>query len=164
MERLHSYWRMEYVEAPKYEEGGNPFLELPKKEDREGHILYRGSASFLMLNRFPYNAGHLLAVPFREVADLEELAPSERAELMETIVFGESILREALRPDGFNIGFNVGTASGAGIPEHLHCHIVPRWSGDTNFMPVLGNTRILPESLDRMWSRLREICEARKGT
>lgn len=160
MERLHSYWRMEYITAPKYPEGENPFVALPKlSNDREAYIVQRGEKVFLMLNRFPYNAGHLLVAPYREVSSLGELDSAERSELMNFIVWSQTLLQEALRPDGFNIGFNIGEAAGAGIPSHLHCHVVPRWAGDTNFMPVVSDTRVLPESLDAMWSRLREVAK-----
>lgn len=156
MQHLHAYWRMEYIEAPKYPEGRNPFVALPALgNDDAAHILHRGRLTYLVLNRFPYNAGHLLAVPFREVAELEHLTPEERAELMDAIVLAQRVLRLALAPDGFNIGFNFGAAAGAGIPSHLHAHIVPRWAGDTNFMPVIGRTRVLPQSLDAMLARLR---------
>lgn len=165
MERLHAYWRMDYIEAPKHPEGENIFVSLPQKQDdREAHIVYRGANTYLMLNLFPYNAGHLLAVPFRQVAELGELAGDERAELMDTIVLGQNALRSALKPDGFNIGFNIGQAGGASFAAHLHCHIVPRWEGDTNFMPVLGDTRVLPASLDTMWSRLRQACLDQSGS
>lgn len=159
MQHLHSYWRMPYIELPKEEKGTrNPFLEIPKCEDeRKVHLLYRGRHCYLVLNKFPYNAGHLLAVPYREVARLSQLDPSERTDLMNTIVLAQEILEAALKPDGFNIGFNLGSAAGAGIPSHLHCHIVPRWNGDTNFMPVLADTRVLPESMDAMWERLRQF-------
>lgn len=110
-----------------------------------------------MLNRFPYNAGHLLAAPFRQVDSLPRLNPAERVELTDLIAWAQEILQKAIQPDGFNIGFNIGGDAGAGIPSHLHCHIVPRWRGDTNFMPVVNNTRVLPESLDAMWTRLHEI-------
>src|SRR6185436_11709259 len=106
------------------------------------------------LNRFPYNPGHLLAVPFRDVADLEHLTPAERADLFEEIVFGQRLLTAALKPDGFNIGFNLGSAVAGGSIAHLHGHIVPRWNGDNNFMPVVGGTRVLPQSLDATWAKL----------
>lgn len=156
MDHLHAYWRMEYIEAPKYPGGKNPFAVLPTLGDDAGaYILCRGRNIYLVLNRFPYNAGHLLAVPYREAADLSDLGAEERAELMDAVVFAKEILERALKPDGFNIGFNFGSAAGAGIPEHLHCHVVPRWTGDTNFMPVLGQTRVLPQSLDAMYARLK---------
>ena len=157
MEHLHAYWRMEYVEAPKAPAGRNPFSEMPRMGDDDAAlIVHRSRLSYLVLNRFPYNAGHLLAVPLREVAELDLLSPDERADLFELIVLGKRLLTAALKPDGFNIGFNFGTAGGAGIPQHLHAHIVPRWTGDTNFMPVIGNTRVLPESLKGMHARLKE--------
>jgi ATP adenylyltransferase len=159
MEHLHAYWRMEYIAAPKGPAFGNPFRELPLQgDDRAALIVYRSTHSYVLLNRFPYNAGHLLIVPFREVGDLPALSTEERKDFFDTLIFGEELLRQALRPDGFNIGFNLGMAAGAGIPVHLHAHVVPRWNGDTNFMPVVGNTRVLPQSLDTLWARLREFC------
>lgn len=139
-----------------------PFTELPALgDDRAALIVHRTRLSYLMLNRFPYNPGHLLAIPFRDIADIEELTPDESADLFAIIVFGKKILRAVMKPDGFNIGFNLGFASGGSIP-HLHGHIVPRWNGDNNFMPVLGQTRILPQALEATWDRLAS--EARKMT
>jgi ATP adenylyltransferase len=154
MQHLHAYWRMEYIEAPKYPEGDNPFAALPQMADDAALIIHRSQHGYLVLNRFPYNAGHLLAVPFRAVTDLPDLTTAERADLMELTILGEQILRAALKPDGFNIGYNLGTAAGSSI-AHLHAHIVPRWAGDTNFMPVIGRTRVLPTSLEAMYQRLR---------
>jgi len=158
MEQLHAYWRMDYIEAPRYPETmRRPFSELPALgDDREALIVHRSPASYLVLNRFPYNPGHLLAVPFREVTELDELTPAERADLMEEIVLGKRLLAAAIKPDGYNVGFNLGSVSGGSI-AHLHGHIVPRWKGDNNFMPVIGQTRILPQSLQTMWSRLTEV-------
>ncbi|MCB1103156.1 MAG: HIT domain-containing protein [Opitutaceae bacterium] len=157
MEQLHAYWRMEYIEAPRYPETKRPFTELPALgDDRTALIVHRGRLSYLLMNRFPYNPGHLLAIPFREVVELEDLDAAERADLMETIVYGKRLLQAAIKPDGFNVGFNLGSAAGGSI-AHLHAHIVPRWNGDTNFMPVIGQTRTLPQSLDAMWTRLSEI-------
>lgn len=154
MEQLHAYWRMEYIEAPRYPATARPFTELPALgDDRTALIVHRQALSYLILNRFPYNPGHLLAIPFREVIELEELRPDERADLMEAIVFSKRLLAAALKPDGYNVGFNLGTAAGGSI-AHLHAHIVPRWNGDTNFMPVLGQTRVLPQSLDATWQKL----------
>jgi ATP adenylyltransferase len=159
MDHLHAYWRMEYIEAPRLPEGANPFAELPKLgNDAEALIIHRSPLSYLVLNRFPYNPGHLLAVPFRAATDLTELTPAERADLMDEIVLGKDLLRAAINPHGFNIGFNLGSAAGGSIP-HLHAHIVPRWNGDTNFMPVIGQTRVLPQSLEAMYARLRETAD-----
>ena len=152
---------MEYIEAPRYPASQRPFTELPVSgDDRAALIVHRSAHCYLILNRFPYNPGHLLAVPFREVADLDELRAGERSDLMGIIVFGKTLLQAALKPDGYNIGFNLGSASGGSI-AHLHAHIVPRWNGDNNFMPVLGQTRILPQSLSATWDRLAAFAKNR---
>lgn len=160
LEHLHAYWRMEYVEAPN--NGGSKkdlFSDIPKNpKDKEVHIVFRGKHSYIVLNRYPYNPGHMLVVPYRAVNDLKELTAEERTELMDNVIKSQDILTKALSPQGFNIGINLGEASGAGIPEHIHIHVVPRWKGDTNFMPVIGQTKVLPQSLDSLWERLREFC------
>ena len=154
MDQLHAYWRMEYIASPRFPETDRPFSELPAlNDDRAAFIVHRSKLSYLMLNRFPYNPGHLLAIPFREVDDVDELNPDESADLMALLTFGKRVLQAALKPDGFNIGFNLGSAAGGSIP-HLHGHIVPRWNGDTNFMPVLGQTRTLPQALESTWEIL----------
>lgn len=157
-EYLHAHWRMPYIKAPKKKEHGereNPFLSIPHSKDpKAALLLYKGSESYLVMNKFPYNAGHLLALPYREAGDIEDLSESEFDDLNQTVRKGKKLLRLALNPDGFNIGYNLGAAAGAGIPGHLHCHLVPRWSGDTNFMPVIGSTRVLPEAMEAMWERL----------
>lgn len=158
---LHAYWRMEYIETPEALKGKNPFVEIPKLEnERESLLLYRGKTGYLVLNRYPYNAGHLLALPYREVADIEDLDEAEKAEFLELIILAKRILTEALQPQGFNVGMNLGGPAGAGIPSHLHAHIVPRWEGDTNFMPVIGKTRVLPSSMEAMWERLKKATES----
>ena len=157
MDHLHAYWRMEYIETPRLPEGGNIFTDLPKLgNDAEALIIHRSKLSYLILNRYPYNPGHLLAVPFRAATDLVELNAAERADLMDEIILGKQVLTAAVSPNAFNVGFNFGTAAGGSIP-HLHAHIVPRWTGDTNFMPVIGQTRVLPQSLAAMYARLREV-------
>lgn len=157
MERLHAYWRMEYLEAPRLPESQSPFRDLIESgDDRAALIVDRTRHCCLMLNRYPYNAGHLLILPLREVPDLPDLNTGERADFMEALVRGEDLLRRAIRPDGFNIGINIGKSAGAGLPRHLHAHIVPRWTGDSNFMPVVGGTSVLPISLDTLWERLHK--------
>jgi len=165
MEQLHAYWRMEYIEAPRYPaKMKRPFTELPALgDDRAALIVHRSKLSYLILNRFPYNPGHLLAIPYREVVELEDLSAAERADLMEAIIMAKCLLTSAIRPDGFNVGFNLGTAAGGSIP-HLHAHIVPRWNGDTNFMPVLGQTRTLPQSLEATWTKLAASAAAMSGS
>ena len=160
MESLHSYWRMEYVKAPKEDEGFQDlFSKLHQTDnDKEALILWRSSFNYLVLNKFPYNPGHLLAIPYRSVANLEDLSEEESNDLMATITKGKQIVDKTFQPDGFNIGFNFGSAAGAGITAHLHCHIVPRWEGDTNFMPVIGKTRVLPQALTETWEILKKHC------
>jgi ATP adenylyltransferase len=132
-----------------------PFSELPALgDDRAALIIHRSALSYLVLNRFPYNPGHLLAVPFREVVELDQLTRAERADLFDEIILGQALLQRALKPDGFNVGFNLGSPVAGGSIAHLHGHIVPRWNGDNNFMPVVGQTRILPQSLDATWEKL----------
>ncbi|MEM0967349.1 MAG: HIT domain-containing protein [Verrucomicrobiota bacterium] len=159
-ESLHAYWRMPYIKEPvvKGGERKNPFLKVLEANDPKSVLLvYRSSMSFIVMNKFPYNAGHLLCLPNREVADIEDLGPDESADLWNTILKAKKLLRLTLAPNAFNIGFNIGDSAGAGIPSHLHCHVVPRWSGDTNFMPVVSNTRVLPEAMDTLWERLQEF-------
>jgi len=156
MDNLHAYWRMEYVSVPKEErEQSNPFVAIPLLgDDRKALLVHRSTHCYVVLNKFPYNAGHLLVVPYREVAPLRDLNEDERVDFMEMIIFSQELLERALRPDGFNVGMNIGADAGAGIPEHLHCHVVPRWKADVNFMPVIAKTRVLPEALDVMWEKL----------
>ena len=157
MNYLHAYWRMEYVEAPDKKKTKNlTFVELLAEDNDEANlILHRGPETFIIMNRYPYNAGHLMVLPNRKVADLEDLTVSERMEMLEQVIHGKQILTSAIKPGGFNVGINIGEAGGAGIPGHLHMHIVPRWEGDTNFMPVLGETRVLPTSLESLYKRLK---------
>lgn len=153
---------MPYITAPKPRDdsgkkGGNPFKQMAKAKPAEFqkyHILRMGKYTFTVMNAFPYNCGHLLVLPKREVGDIEKLRPAERVELFDEIIKAKSILTKAMKPDAFNVGFNLGAKAGAGIPQHLHCHIVPRWDGDTNFMPVISDTRVLPEALDTLWQKL----------
>ncbi|MFA5263385.1 MAG: HIT domain-containing protein [Opitutaceae bacterium] len=155
MQQLHPYWRMEYIEAPRLPKVTKPFTELPALgDDHAAMIVHRSRLCYLMLNRFPYNPGHLLAIPFREVAEIEALTDEESADLMQIMIYGKKMLRTAMNPDGFNIGFNLGDLVSGGSIAHLHAHIVPRWQGDTNFMPVIGETRILPQALESTWEKL----------
>jgi len=157
VEHLWSPWRMQYIESAKEPEGGGcVFCEIvsggPAGEER---ILTRSECAFVTLAKFPYNPGHLLVLPIRHVAELEDLDGDETAELGRLLQVCVRALRAESDPQGFNIGLNLGRVSGAGIPEHLHWHVVPRWSGDTNFMPVVGDTRVLPELLVETYARLK---------
>ena len=157
MDRLHAYWRYEYIEAPKTQTR-TLFEDIAKSEnDEENYVVYRTQLSYLVLNAFPYNVGHLLAIPNRAIRNLSDLTNEERSDLMNLVAFAENLLNKALKPDGLNVGINLGAAAGAGVPQHLHIHIVPRWAGDTNFMPVIGKTRVLPIALHDMWKRLTQF-------
>jgi ATP adenylyltransferase len=143
---------MDYILGDK--EKGCIFCEkLKKKKDKENLILYQNQYAFVMMNKFPYNNGHVMVVPKRHCHDLEELSDYELRELFHLLKASTQILKSSLRPHGFNIGINIGRAGGAG-EEHIHFHIVPRWIGDTNFMPILGETKIIPEYLERTYQKL----------
>jgi len=133
------------------------FCTIPEQgseHDRENLLLLRGEHAFVILNRYPYNSGHLMIVPYRHLRDVTLLTPAESAEIMALLQRMVSALTAVYRPEGFNTGMNLGSAAGAGIADHLHMHIVPRWAGDTNFMPVVGQTKVLPESLEQTWERI----------
>ena len=155
MEQLWAPWRGKFIESPKKD--GCIFCDLPREgDDRKTLILYRGAEAFIIMNAYPYAAGHLMVAPFRHAARLSDLTQSEKGELFDLIARCEAVLTAAMKPEGFNIGFNLGKAAGAGVDQHLHCHIVPRWVGDTNFMPVIGATKVINQSLDDTYDRLKE--------
>ena len=160
MEQLWAPWRIQYIQMEKPE--GCILCEKPREdEDAQNYILYRGDKNFVMLNRYPYNPGHLMIAPYRHIASPEELTGEERDEHFEIVSRAITVLRRVFNPGGFNIGMNLGEAAGAGIKEHLHIHIVPRWENDTNFLPVLGDVRVIPESLDdpyeKLWAALHDM-------
>ena len=143
---LWAPWRIEYVRGPK--PGECIFCAAAASDDdARHHVVHRGDRALVMLNAFPYASGHLMVAPHRHVASLEDLEAEERDELGELTVRALRALRAALRPDGFNVGVNLGEVAGAGFADHVHQHVVPRWEGDVNFMPVVGDTRVLPEAL-----------------
>jgi ATP adenylyltransferase len=160
MEKLFSPWRSRYISS---------FAEKEKEErcvlcdawvsvdDDESLVVYRGNEAFILMNKFPYNSGHLMIIPARHTPDFQSLTPTETSEMMELLSGSERALRELSQPQGFNIGMNVGRVSGAGIDAHLHWHIVPRWNGDTNFMPILADVKVVSEDMAEQSKRLREI-------
>jgi ATP adenylyltransferase len=149
---------MEYILAKKRK--GCIFCRNPReKGDKKNLILYQGSSAFVMMNRFPYNNGHLMVVPNRHCVDLDQLREGEFQELSHLLKVSTRALKASLRPHGFNIGVNLGRVGGAG-EEHLHFHVVPRWSGDTNFMPVLTETKVVPEYLEKTYQKLQEAFNA----
>ena len=125
-----------------------------EKDDQSNLILARGQYNFIMLNAYPYTTGHLMIIPYRHLASLENLAAETSAEMMAMAKYAVAVLRQAERADAFNIGMNIGKVAGAGIADHIHLHVVPRWEGDSNFMPVIGDTRLIPETLDVTYTKL----------
>jgi ATP adenylyltransferase len=157
MERLWRPWRSEYVTMADAEEGCLFCDHLADPED-DG-ILHRAESVFVLLNAFPYNSGHVMVAPARHVGETRELTEAESHELMDVTFATVEVLREALDPQGFNIGMNLGRVAGAGVPGHLHVHVVPRWGGDTNFMPVVGEAKVLPELLSQTRVKLIPVFE-----
>lgn len=151
-------WRMKYVGAPDEERSAACILcEVPAQEDDAStYILHRGRLAYVIMNLYPYNNGHLMIVPYRHVATLPDLEADAAAEMTELTRRSQRVVQDAMRPQGFNIGMNQGRAAGAGIDQHLHMHLVPRWVGDTNFMPVVGDTRVMPQHLDETYELLRK--------
>ena len=157
MESLHAPWRMEYILSPKPPSSENSvFTNIAQSSDDEKNlVLARERTCYAVLNSFPYTGGHLMTVPYKQVQDLDGLMDDELLDLMKLTRRCIAALTKVMRPDGFNVGINLGKVAGAGIAEHLHIHVVPRWNGDTNFMPVLANTHILPEALQDIAAKLR---------
>ena len=158
MERIWSPWRMAYIQAAKEqgEDGGCIFCDLPAEgDDVRTMILARGELAFVIVNSFPYNPGHLMVAPFRHVGAFTSLDAAELADVDALVARSIRALEQEMEPHGYNLGMNLGRVAGAGIPDHVHWHLVPRWNGDTNFMPVVGQTRVLPELLEETYARLR---------
>lgn len=153
MERLWAPWRIEYI---LNEKPSDCIFCVPSDQgqDREKLILHRTGSSFVMLNRYPYNNGHMMIAPFRHTADLNTLSADEMLDLFATLRLCRNVLEKTAAPQGFNIGINLGKAAGAGVDDHIHIHIVPRWNGDTNFMSVIGDVRVMPENLLNTYDKL----------
>ena len=156
MERLWTPWRLAYVSGGD-EPDGCVFCGAQSSDDAEPLIVFRGAHCFVILNLFPYNNAHLLVVPNRHVASLAEASAEERQEMIHLAAVAETAIHEAYAPHGLNMGINLGKPAGAGVPGHLHMHVVPRWNGDTNFMTVIGQTRVLPEELPQTADKLRPV-------
>jgi ATP adenylyltransferase len=156
--RLWTPWRMAYINDQGAQREGCIFCTLPaegEEHDERNLILGRGERNFVILNAFPYNPGHLMVAPYRHVGDYLDLTREELAEATELTRTAINALKQVSAPHGFNVGMNLGTVAGAGIADHVHLHVVPRWGGDTNFMPVIGQTKVLPELLAETWAKLR---------
>ncbi|MBN1693075.1 MAG: HIT domain-containing protein [Dehalococcoidales bacterium] len=155
MKYVWAPWRIEYIKAEK--PAGCIFCEKPKEsKDKKNYILYRGIKNFIMLNSYPYNPGHILVAPYRHTGNLEELTEEERSEHYELVSRSVAVLKKVLKPAGFNIGANLGRVAGAGIEDHFHSHVVPRWQGDNNFMPVLGDAKVIPQALADTYDTLAD--------
>lgn len=157
MEPLYAPWRIQYILAPKPAPAdASIFRQIGESNNDEGnYVVARARTCFAVLNLYPYTGGHLLVVPYRQTAELNDLTDEELSGLMQMVRRCKNALAVVMKPDGFNIGLNLGKVAGAGIVDHLHFHVVPRWNGDTNFMPVIGNTTVLPEALADVASKLR---------
>ena len=163
MDRLWAPWRMEYISgasAQAYPEGACVLCLMgDESPSEENLILHRGTVCYIIMNLFPYINGHLMVLPYRHTTCLADLGKEERLEMFAQADLSERVLKRAMHPDGFNIGMNLGRVAGAGIADHMHLHVVPRWNGDTNFMPVLGEARVISEALKVTYQKLRPIFE-----
>lgn len=160
MDRLYTPWRFDYIKGSSGEKTGTGsacvFCSIVSHGDDEAtFILHRASLNFIVLNIYPYTSGHLMIVPFEHTADFAALSPETSSEMMELAKRSQAILEETYRPHGFNLGMNLGQAAGAGVTDHLHLHVLPRWSGDANFMTTVGDTRVIPEDLRATYNKLR---------
>ncbi len=155
MEQIWAPWRIEFI-LKEAKECDCFLCRKPKEDDDESNlILYRGETNFILLNAFPYNLGHLMVAPYNHVGRLEDLSDKESNDHFGLVKLSIRILTEVMQPAGFNVGMNLGKVAGAGIADHIHTHIVPRWQGDTNFMPVVADTKVLPEALAHSYTRLK---------
>jgi len=156
MESLHAPWRIEYILAPKPARSDSLFSHIAQSSDDEAnYVIARERTCFALLNTYPYTGGHLMVVPYKQVPDLNDLTEEELTGLMKLTRRCQNALTRVMKPEGFNIGINLGKVAGAGIQEHLHVHVVPRWGGDTNFMPVLASTTVVPQALKELAAQLR---------
>ncbi len=168
MQHIWSPWRAQHIETFKRQHGpaagtGSIFSRMAAEDrDAENLIVWRGAYVFVVMNLYPYNNGHLLIVPYRCVETFDALTPEEQTEMAHTLSRCMIWLRETLKPEGFNVGLNQGIASGAGIPEHVHMHVVPRWTGDTNFMPTVGEVKVVPQAMQETYDRLCRAVTADK--
>ena len=163
MKFLWSPWRMKYIEKDRGEDGCIFCNALNKPDGEANLVVMRGERAFVILNKFPYTSGHLMVAPFDHRPTLEALDPATRAEMMELVSAFLTVLRSVYFPQAFNVGANIGEVAGAGVPDHVHMHIVPRWAGDTSFMTTVGNSRVLPESLEETYARVRQGWLTRPG-
>ncbi len=158
MHHIFAPWRIRYIQSPGHE--GCIFCDFPaENQDEKRLILYRGKWSFIIMNTYPYNPGHVMIAPYAHKAELEKLSSEEVLEIFENSKAIMKAIEKTMNPDGFNLGINIGKVAGAGIVDHIHLHIVPRWNGDTNFMPVLADVRVIPEALEETYRKLKDALQ-----
>jgi ATP adenylyltransferase len=155
--QLYTPWRMAYIKGEKVRVEGCIFCNKVHGDDDAEHVIARSTHVYVTLNRFPYNNGHVMVIPYEHVTSQEHMSPEALTDLMMTINHTLAVLRKSYNPNGFNLGANIGAAAGAGIEAHYHFHIVPRWNGDSNFMGVVGETRIIPDTLDNTYRELKNV-------
>lgn len=160
MDYLWTPWRYAYITGADKPQGCI-FCELPKQDDKSAKIVYRGQNCFVILNSYPYTPGHVMVVPFAHLDELQKLSTNAAHEMMDLSQRMESVLRSLYKPDGVNLGMNIGAAAGAGVAGHVHMHVLPRWVADANFVSVVGETRVLPETLETTWERIKKALGAR---
>jgi ATP adenylyltransferase len=155
MDKMYAPWRMDYIRSEK----PNGCIFCKNSTRSEELVLFDGETAFVMMNRYPYSNGHIMVIPFRHISLVEDLLTEEKHEIFDLQAICIRILKEAVKPDGFNIGMNLGKVAGAGVDDHIHVHIVPRWSGDTNFMSVVGDVRVIPEDIHKTYECLQPYFE-----
>ncbi len=165
MDKMYSPWREVYMESFKdenhpYHPGKDIFTDIPPEQDEERYVLHRAEKSFIIMNLFPYNCGHLMVIPYKQTPELSELDDTTKLEIMQLTDIAMEALKRTIHPHGFNFGVNVGKVAGGSVDSHIHFHIVPRWEGDTNFMPVVGETKVLSNDMRRLYKQLKEIIQA----
>ena len=158
---LWAPWRIEYIADASKNEGCVFCERFADSEDTQNLIVHRGRTGFVIMNKYPYNNGHLLIVPYLHTAEMADLDGDDRLELFHLLEVSQEVLSEVMHPQGFNIGMNLGRLAGAGIVEHLHFHLVPRWGGDTNFMPIVGHTKVISEALEKTCEKLQQAFQKR---
>ncbi len=161
MENIWAPWRLEYIEAVDHDQGCFfcRYIES-KKNDKKNFVLFRSKHTFCLMNLFPYSNGHLMVAPYKHTGTFDALKENELADILISTRVAKQILKKSLKADGFNIGMNIGRVAGAGVEHHLHLHIVPRWHGDTNFMPVIGQTKVIPEAIQKTYQKLKKMYDS----
>lgn len=160
MQTIWAPWRLKYIQSVGKEEGCFFCHHIRSKNDKKNFVLFRAKHTFCLLNLFPYSNGHLMVAPYKHTGSLENLTERELADILISTRKAKRILKHALKAEGFNIGMNIGRVAGAGVDHHVHLHIVPRWHGDTNFMPIIAETKVIPEAIEKTYEKLKRAAKA----